>query len=180
MSRAFNTISAKPTFGHLRENLYQSDYLNKKKSLLIFCNSNSFCNKMKQADSYKQVNLYNNASRYISSINNGNLYNKSNLVAGQYSALNLKDVCIAVPSAPEYSNPGYWSKNDTCVPCLNTNAAVNNIKINVNSFGDYIDNVSGNVMPFYHFNNIDPEGQLFGNSHCEELNFTTYMVNRCV
>jgi hypothetical protein len=175
MSRTFNTISAKPTFGNLRESLYQSEYLNKKKGLLTYCNSKSFCNKITKSDSYAHINLYNNASRYISNFKNGNLYNANNLVAGQYSALNLKNVCVSVPSAPEFSNPSYWSPNEACVPCLNTQLATNNTKINVNSNGDYVESPSGTAIPFYQVNTIDPEGQLFGNSQCGELNFISYM-----
>jgi|688.fasta_scaffold320386_2 hypothetical protein len=175
MSRTFNTISAKPTFGNLRESLNQGEYLNKKKGLLIYCNSKSFCNKITKTDSYAHINLYNNASRYISNFKNGNLYNANNLVAGQYSALNLKNVCVSVPSAPEFSNPSYWSPNEACVPCLNTQLATNNTKINVNSNGDYVESPSGTAIPFYQVNTIDPEGQLFGNSQCGELNFISYM-----
>ena len=95
-------------------------------------------------------------------------------MAGLYSIVNLTNVCVSVPLAPEFSNPSYWLPNDRCVPCLDTNLAVNNTKINVNSYGDYID-PSGNSIPFYQVNTIDPEGQLFGNTECGQLNFVRYM-----
>ena len=36
MAHAFKTISAKPTFGTLQPNLYQSDYINRKKGIIVF------------------------------------------------------------------------------------------------------------------------------------------------
>lgn len=175
MARAFNAISAKPAFSNLRESINQSEYLNKKKGLLVYCNGNSCCNKIKRVDSYALINAYNNAVRYIYSLKNGSFYNKNNLIASQYSKLNLKNICASVPSMPEYSNSDYLSSNKTCVYCNNTNIALNNTKINVDSDGQYTD-PSGNVIPFYQGNTIDPEGQLFGNSQCGELNFTLYMI----
>ena len=38
MAHAFAPIPGKPAFGTLRENLYQSDYLERKKGKLIYCN----------------------------------------------------------------------------------------------------------------------------------------------
>ena len=37
MAFAFSPIPAKPTFGTLKENLYQSDYINRKKAKNNYC-----------------------------------------------------------------------------------------------------------------------------------------------
>ena len=181
MSHILNIISSKPSFGNIRESLCQSDYLNKKKGLITYNNNNNnntgnaFCNKIKQSNNYDNINLYNNTRRYMSSVKNRTLYNKNNLVAGQYSKLNLNNICVSIPSEPKYSNSDYMSPDGRCAYCVDTNLASNNTKINVNCLGQYVDPL-GNVVPFYQDNTIDPEGQLFGNSQCGELSFTTYMV----
>ena len=37
MAHAFAPIPAKPAFGTLKENLYQSDYINRKKAKYTYC-----------------------------------------------------------------------------------------------------------------------------------------------
>lgn len=129
MSKAF----AKPTFGTLKENLYQSDYINRKKAKNMCC-TNSFnlrhCNK---------VNI-----------------NTTNLIIGQYSKLNLDNVCT-VSNGPPPSK--YCSNDNPCDPCQNNTGIV-----------------IESTNPFYWENTIDPLGELFGFSQCGELNYTKYMV----
>lgn len=67
MAHAFNVIPAKPTFGTLREHLYQSDYINRKKRIIaLSCRSKN---------------------KVVSSIN------KNNLIIGLYTKENLQNVC---------------------------------------------------------------------------------------
>jgi hypothetical protein len=73
MAYAFAPISAKPTFGNLRDNLYQSDYIQKKKSKHL-CQCKKSCNTK--------------------------IVNTGNLIMGQYSKLDLTGVCTAIPTTP--------------------------------------------------------------------------------
>lgn len=59
MAHAFKTISAKPTFGTIRANLYQSDYVNRKKGVITFCNSRVTCKGLRIAPSYNTRNSFN-------------------------------------------------------------------------------------------------------------------------
>jgi hypothetical protein len=154
MAHAFTPIPAKPTFGTLRENLYQSDYLERKKAILAYCNTPGYCNKPLHTHSYDQKNLYNLGK----SINTCNFLrvNKGNLVAGQYSQLDLNNVCTVIPTTKTPCN-----LINGCAPC----ATFTPVPINLLS-----------TVPFYQTNNIDPLGQLFGNSQCGELNYTNFMI----
>ena len=125
MAHAFKNISAKPTFGTLREELNQSDYINRKK--------NKCCN-------------------------NNLPVNKSNLIVGQYTKLNLYNVCT-VSNGPPPSMP-CDSIND-CNICNEDDI----VKIDANS-----------QVPFYFYYTIDPLGELFGKTPCGILNYTNYMV----
>ena len=71
MAHAFKTISAKPTFGTLRENLYQSDYINRKKRIIAYCKTHSGCN-----------NIGSNTNTNALNLENCNVFpvNKSNLI----------------------------------------------------------------------------------------------------
>jgi hypothetical protein len=129
MSQAFKT------FGTIRENLYQSDYINRKKRRVNCCNVSPCCKKNK---------LY--------CKNNLNTFNESNLIYGQYSALDLQNVCT-VSNGPPPTEPE--SK-----PCLNQDVIINPADSN----------------PFYLSHTIDPLGELFGRTQCGELNYTHYMV----
>jgi hypothetical protein len=159
MAHAFKTISAKPTFGTLRENIYQSDYINRKKGAIIFCTASSRCQRIKNAPSYNTLNLY-NIGRYKLSLDKCNILqvNKSNLIIGQYTKLNLKSICT-VSSLLPYSSP----HPDQC-NSPDCNGCPNSAPITINPdkifYEDYI---------------IDPLGQLFGTSQCGELNYTQYM-----
>lgn len=155
MAHAFKTISAKPTFGTLRENLYQSDYINRKKGVITFCNSPSRCQRIKFAPSYNIRNSF-NIGRYTRSLDNCNILpvNKSNLIIGQYTKMNLTDICTV-----QNINPTIPPEPDN--PCQNTPS----ITIDPNN----------STNPFYWTYQIDPSGQLFGKSQCGELNYTHYM-----
>ena len=154
MAHAFAPIPAKPAFGTLREKLYQSDYLERKKAKLVYCNIPNLCNKPIYTYSYDQQNLYNLGKR----LNTCNFLrvNKANLIAGQYSQLDLKNTCTVIPTTKTPCN-----LINGCAPCANFTP----VPINLLS-----------TVPFYQTNNIDPLGELFGNSQCGELNYTNFMV----
>ena len=158
MAHAFQTIPAKPAFGTLKENLYQSDYINRKKGKYIYCTSPSFCNKINNGNSYEKRYLY-NLGRYSRSLEKCNVLpvNKSNLIVGQYTKLNLKNVCTVSAGPPSIEPCTILS----CDPCQNNDPVL----IDVATTAD----------PFYWNNTIDPLGQLFGASQCGELNYTHYM-----
>jgi len=156
MAHAFTPIPGKPSFGTLKENLYQSDYLTRKKGLITYCNSSSYCNKITFASSYNQYNLF-NIGRYVNSLENCNVIpvNKGNLIIGQYSKLNLQDVCtvsVSFPPIPPFNNVACQSVNNP--------VAINNTE----------------NVPFYQQYTIDPLGRLFGLSQCGELNYIEHMV----
>ncbi len=140
MTHGFKIVLANSTFGTLRENLNQGDYINRKKGIITGC---------------KKVKLSTKKS-----FNTGrNIFpvNKTNLIVGQYSKLNLSDVCTASELFP-YLKPSPCSLNAPCNPCQN-NA---NVVLDLN-------------QPFYNKYQIDPLGELFGKTQCGELNYTRYM-----
>ena len=128
MAHAFAPIPAKPSFGTLKENLYQSDYINRKKNK---CNT-------------------------ILPIN------KSNLIVGQYTKLNLYDVCTVSNGFPP-SNPCEF--NNECNPCYDSGEEAI-VKIDGTS----------TTIQFNLKYTIDPLGELFGKTPCGILNYTNYMV----
>ena len=160
MAHAFAPIPAKPTFGTLKENLYQSDYINSKKSKLAYCRTPSYCNKIKISNGYEGINSY-NLGRYSRNLETCNIIpvNKGNLIIGQYSKLNLNNVCTISYGTPP-TKP--CSNDNPCNPCQNTTSVI----IDPNSATE----------PFYWNKTIDPLGELFGASQCGELNYTKYMV----
>ena len=83
----------------------------------------------------------------------------SNLISCQYSTENLKGVCT-VSSLSPYIAPTPCSQEVPCTPCQNNNLVI-------------IDPQNA-TSTFYNQYNIDPLGQLFGNSQCGELNYTMY------
>uniref|UniRef100_A0A6C0KPY3 Uncharacterized protein n=1 Tax=viral metagenome TaxID=1070528 RepID=A0A6C0KPY3_9ZZZZ len=163
MAHAFSIIPAKPTFGTLRQNLYQSDIINRKKAEIIFCNSKSYCGKLLVSKNYADRILFDKGQI---SVNNIKCLlakkrflipvNKSNLVIGQYSKLDLTPVCSVKNS----------SEKNIAVTCLeNTYLNCSSVPIDPNS-----------KIPFYIDKIIDPCGRLFGNTQCGELNYTSYMI----
>lgn len=162
MAHAFAPIPAKPAFGTLKENLYQSDYITRKKAKYTYCRTPTYCQKMTNSNSYAKLYLY-NLGRYSQGLENCNVIpvNKGNLIIGQYSKLNLQNVCT-VSSGPPPSQPCGPSPdqpNVVCNPCQNTVP----VQIDPSSI-------------FYQSYTIDPLGELFGASQCGELNYTRYMV----
>ena len=156
MTHAFAPIPAKPTFGTLRENLYQSDYLNRKKAKYAYCRTPSYCNKIKIANSYDLINSY-KLGRYSRNLETCNIIpiNKGNLIMGQYTKLNLKNVCTVSNGTP----PTRPCTN--CDPCQDNTPVVLELDT---------------TFPFYFNKTIDPLGELFGSSQCGELNYTGHMV----
>ena len=59
MAHAFAPIPAKPAFGTLKENLYQSDYINRKKAKYTYCRGPAYCQKMSKTNSYAKLYSYN-------------------------------------------------------------------------------------------------------------------------
>ena len=155
MSHAF---SAKPTFGTLKEQMFQSDYITRKKSKNTFCANSTVYSKVKQVNSYETLNSFNlgiclNNYRVLEQVN------KYNLISAQYSKFNLNNVCTVSKGAPP-SKP--CNNENPCDPCQNNDAII-------------IDTLTSSV-PFYWGQTIDPLGELFGKSQCGELNYTKYMV----
>lgn len=160
MARAFASISAKPTFGTLKENLYQSDYINRKKGKNTYYTDPNRCNKLVNANSYAKLYSF-NLGRYAVGLEKYNIpsVNKTNLVIGQYTTLNLDNVCTVANGPPPSK---YCSSENPCNPCQNKNSVI-------------ID-TSSTAYPFYFGHTIDPLGELFGSSQCGELNYTDYMI----
>ena len=160
MAHAFAPIPAKPAFGTLKENLYQSDYLNRKKAKYAYCRTpSSYCNKIKKSNSYALINSY-NLGRYSRNLETCNIIpvNKGNLIIGQFAKLNLSNICTVSYGPP----PVTPCTNDTpCAPCQDNTPV-------------FVDQTSS--TPFYLKATIDPNGELFGASQCGELNYTQYMV----
>lgn len=146
MAHAFKTIPAKPTFGTIKEELYQSDYINRKKKQAMNCNTgltNSSCLKH---------NIY--------------PINKSNLIVGQYAFLDLSDTCVAI-NQPIPNEIGTCFNTPNVKDCVTCNVP---ITMNVGTNGKWD---SGNSN-FYQDVYIDPIGELFGYSQCGELNYTHF------
>ena len=126
MAHAFKTISAKPTFGTLKHNLSQSDYIARKKWFAHTYNM-----------PFPDTNV-----------------NKSNLIMGQYTKLNLMGICTVAKIEPTVT-PSPDASCPTDKPVI----------IDPNATTD----------PFYYKYQIDPMGELFGKSQCGELNYIRYM-----
>ena len=92
MAYAFAPISAKPTFGTLKDNLYQSDYIKMKKN-------RHNCNKPK----YRLGQCHDK-------LDTCNSVNLGNLIMGQYSKMNLTDACTVIPTTP-------CNDINNCEPC---------------------------------------------------------------
>ena len=155
MTHAFKTISAKPTFGTLRENICQSDYINRKKGLINYCNTSGACYKLNISPSYAHLNSQ-KLGQYLRNLEIPS-FNKSNLIIGQYTKLNLNDVCTVFKGEPP-TQP--CSSSLVCDPCQNK------IPVQIDP--------SNSIVPFYYEYTIDPLGELFGRSQCGELNYTNY------
>ena len=154
MAHAFKVIPAKPTFGTLKQVVYQSDYLNNKKAKRTYCTSQANCARIKNANSYDQVNLFKEGFR-LNNMRNCNIlpFNKSDLIVNLYSKMNLKYACPFINGFPctELTDPTCCSSDKTLEP----------------------------TVPATTFNwshTIDPIGNLFGNTQCGTENYTHYMV----
>lgn len=160
MAHAFNTISAKPAFGTLKQNISQSDYINRKKGVITFCKSPSTCQKIYPSTSYDRINSF-NLGKYTLRLNKCNIIpiNKSNLIIGQYTKENLMEVCTIQNLSP-YTKPEPCGYDAPCNPCQNNNPIAINTTTDV----------------FYQKYQIDPLGELFGKTQCGELNYTHYIM----
>lgn len=167
MAHAFKTIPGKPTFGTLKQVVYQGDYLQRKKALRTVCTSQANCGQIKNAKSYEQVNQYKEGFR-LNAANRCNIlpFNKSDLIVNLYSKMNLKDACTMINGFP-CIDPGLSdvSCSDSTNPKCCSNACSSPKII-----------TPGSTNPFNWNNTIDPLGNLFGNSQCGIQNYTQYMV----
>lgn len=152
MSHAFAKIPAKPTFGTLKEQISQSDFINRKKSKNIYCMNTKVNGKIKKANSYATLNSFNLGLR----LQNPNIthVNKYNLIMAQYSKLNLNGVCTVSKGTP----PTTHCNETPCDPCQNNEPVI-----------------FSTTEPFYWGQTIDPLGELFGRTQCGELNYINYM-----
>ena len=144
MSHSFS--SAKSTFGTLKQNTYQSDYINHLKRKNIFCNNQKICDRQKILNNLDNCNILST--------------NKYNLIVGQYTKSNMKNVCVVSLGSPPTQ---YCSNENPCNPCQTTDAVPIIVSID--------------TLPFYMANTIDPLGELFGRTQCGELNYNKYMTN---
>jgi hypothetical protein len=169
MAHAFKTIPGKPAFGTLKQVVFQSDYLGKKKAQRTVCTSQANCGKIKNAKSYEQVNQHKEGFR-LNAAKRCNIlpFNKSDLIVNLYSKMNLKYACTMIngypcinPELSDVSCSLIGSNIPKC--CSNACSSVKTI-------------TPGSSNPFNWNNTIDPLGNLFGNSQCGIQNYTQYMV----
>ena len=149
MAHAFKTIPAKPSFGVVKESLYQSDYIARLKSRNSFCDTKTtgLCNKriLKDYTMLNQIKHFRTACDLP--------FNKSDLIVNLYSKMDLQDVCIIGGTG--------ISINDCNIGATGCNSSLN---------------YNPSTSPFYQQYSIDPCGLLFGNTQCGVQNFTNYMV----
>jgi hypothetical protein len=81
-------------------------------------------------------------------------------------------VCSVIQNQVNIANLCYDSNADGLNPYSFCDLSGNEVKLNPINFID----PSNNPIPFYQLFYIDPCGELFGNSQCGELNYTSYMV----
>jgi hypothetical protein len=110
------------TFGKLQQSLSHSEFIRKK------INNKYKCSGIKSAFYYPEIN-------------------RTDLIFGLYSKMDLTDVCTVGSNDP-------CILLDTC-PCVERRIDFS--------------------QPFYYDNKIDPKGELFGLSPCGELNYTRYL-----
>lgn len=167
MAHAFKIIPGKPAFGTVKQVVYQSDYLERKKALRTVCTSQANCGQIKNAKSYAEVNQYKEGFRLKQAKNCNVLpFNKSDLIVNLYSKMNLNEVCTLINGFPCIdSNLSAVSCSDTTIPKCCKNACSDSKTISV-----------GSSDPFNWNNTIDPVGGLFGETQCGIENYTHYMV----
>lgn len=154
MAHAFKKIPAKPAFGVLNHDLYQSDYITNKKSKLAFCDVKYICKNIPRISNYNLYNQY-RKGRYLKGLETGAFlpFDTSDLIFGLYSKMDLKNVCTVIDGYP-------CSNIDSCGGC---------------SLPTTINASPSVTEPFYSINTIDPIGELFGNTSCGTNNFINYM-----
>lgn len=160
MSTASSQVIGKYAFGNINKEMYQSDYISRKKNKLICCNTVPACNRNPTCTkgynkSYSNLYAFKKCRKYHTDM----IASHTNLVTGQYSKINLEGVCQTMyqPS------------------CVNTNNCGSKCAV---PFRMVIDSVNGRWMSgtsaFYNDVIVDPLGQLFGNSDCDKLNYYRY------
>lgn len=158
MAHTLGVLPGKATFGTIQGYDSQNDYLTAKKSKLVYCSAPTYCNKLKTVPNYTYKYLYAQGKNELGLYNyNVNPFNTGDLMLGQYTNLNLNNVCTVSNGNPTST---YCNSSLPCNPCQNnTNVIIN----------------PAATIPFYYNKTIDPLGELFGNTQCGELNFTDYM-----
>ena len=166
MSHAFNSPSAKPAFGTLKQVASHIDYLQKLKAKKAYCKSSNKCNNINNsAQSYNDLYLKNELFR-LNKLNNCTLlpFNKTNLIVNLYSKMDLTHACTLIDGFPCLTNSGCYEVGASPQCCINI------------CKNDKTIDVSSTAQQFNLTNTIDPIGSLFGNTKCGILNFTHFMV----
>jgi hypothetical protein len=156
MAHAFKTISAKPAFGNTRPLVYQSDLTNHKKIQQLYHESSLPCKKVPQTNNYTDLYLF--KSNSTPSCCQNFPVSKSNLVAGQYTVLDLINVCTASKQI----------KTNPVVPFVCDTPVMMSVDPTTGIW-------SSGSTAFYQDVSIDSNGELFGNTQCGELNYIEYM-----
>ncbi len=149
MSRLFQPIPAKPTFGVLQKNGYASDFTEKKKLKEVFSDSLKIQNRRNLSQS--QLLKLKNCELKKNIIYNQVYLDKTNLIAGLYSIENLEGITTVCTR----------SEVDT--------------ETNLPSCLQEFTTIDPSAQPFYIHYSIDPTGALFGNTQCGLNNFANYM-----
>jgi hypothetical protein len=158
MSHTLTVLSAKPTFGTINNYMSQNDYLTSKKAKALYCTTPIYCNKLKIAPTYEYKYLYTQGRYELGLLNfRVNALDTGDLINGQYTNFNLKNICTIANGNPTSKQCSYTFP---CDPCQNNTAVI----VNTNA-----------LEPFYFNKTIDPLGELFGKTQCGEFNYNNYV-----
>lgn len=148
------------TFGTLQGNLSQSDYIHikNKRGQCLNTNPSGFVSGKIPTGFLNNPYLYPCKKIQTKGITAVSLINKYNLIMGQYTKMDLKDVCVISTGTPP-TQP--CDPNNPCDPCQTSDEVVINPE---------------ETNPFYWNATIDPLGELFGKTECGELNYKNYIV----
>jgi hypothetical protein len=150
MAHTFSPIPAKSAFGNILSTDYASDYIRNKKAKLAYCNKKVVI-KQSQCQSQSQIQSQSDLL----------LYNQGQLL------YNYTDPSCNVSS--------FNSAN--LVAGLYTQENLEGVNVLSDILGNTPTTIDNTYVPFYSYYNIDPSGQLFGNTTCGIINFTNYMSN---
>jgi hypothetical protein len=165
--------AGKPAFGNTFESSYASDYLKNKKAKLLYANNYTSLKVTGRLGSQNNYLLYDRAKliRNVETCATTPAFNKANLVSGLYTTENLGS------KFPDLSGN-------------NITGSVNVVTANgVNGYNDASCNIfsatainraliypATSTVPFYYKYNIDPCGELFGNTPCGIDNYEKFRI----